>query len=451
MASTPIRILAGCLFLLTLLAFATGGFAIAIFVNSNSRVVYESHAVFHITPRWIAGNGVSASKVEKLVNLCDMPHGERLTSRSLIKSCLTVNQLFQLDSFVDQSEEQSIVQTLENLEVSQISEDANVYKVVLHAANPQDSAVIANSLISSYYEKLNLEVPDMQGHFAFRLLEVARIGDQIYPVLPINISIGVGAAVLIAAALWFSLNPFKFKYPPISLGEMIGVSTLILLFTAAGMALAWRLEGTSDYESASTVLIQDNAIDSAPPKTEQEKRLVELSRIPNGVLFSQYRHIERALENGNLFILDIFAGMGKEEVVCHVQKNLTIVSDPVDSNLFEITYRADNPENCQQVLETLIAAYSNFLDEQYDTILRVSQNKNEAARIGNAPAEFGLPIQYQTKVLKPATDAVSVFGNPSSWIACLFTGFTAGLLILAVWLVWRATRDLGNTNQYSAT
>ena len=103
MASMHKRLFAGLLFSLVLAFFAVGGIAIAVFVNSTTEIVYESQSIFQIAPKWVAGNGVSDSKVNKLVELCDLPHGQVLSSRSFVESCLTENNLFPLDSFFDLS------------------------------------------------------------------------------------------------------------------------------------------------------------------------------------------------------------------------------------------------------------------------------------------------------------------------------------------------------------
>ena len=451
MASTQIRLLAGFLFLLALLFFVSAGIAIAVFVNSTTEVVYESQAVFQIAPKWIAGNGVSDTKVDKLVELCDLPHGQLLSSHANVESCLTENNLFPLDSFFDLSNEQCVDQTLGNLEVFQIREDAKIYKVVMHSSNPLDCATIVNNLVNHYYKKLVLDAPDMRSHFAFKMLEGARIGNQISPVLPINLSIGVGAAVLLAATLWFFLNPFKFKYP-FSVAELIVVLTLTSLFITAGMAIVRWLDGSAEYVSTSRILIQDKAIESSTPRSAKEKRLLDLSRIPHHVLFKQYNQIEQGLEKNNLYVLDIFMDLAKEEANCHVQENLDIVPDLNVPHGFKISFHASNPDECKRVLEKLIATYLDSLDEQYEEIQHNNLKLNSAAaENGTATPEFGMPHQYQTKLLTPASDAVPVLKRQSSRVASLFAGYAAGLLILVAWLVWRATRDLGNKKQFSTT
>lgn len=151
-------------------------------------------------------------------------------------------------------------------------------------------------------------------------------------------------------------------------------------------------------------------------------------------------------------MLDIFIVLAKEEAICHVQDQLDIVPDLNEPERFEISFRAGNPEQCQQVLEKLIASYFKSLDTQYQEIQRFNLKlKREAAENGAAPPEFGLPNQYQTELLTPASDAVAVLRRPSSWVASLFAGYAAGLLMLCIWLVWRATRDHSNKNQLSTS
>ena len=278
---------------------------------------------------------------------------------------------------------------------------------------------------------------------------MARVGEQIYPILPKNLAIGAGSGILLAILFWFLINPFRFKRPPVTFFELIVTLAVIALCLVGGMSIFSQFDDLAEYQSTITVDIRDTAAEAAQPDSDSKKRLIDLAKIPHEILFKQYRIIEYGMHRNNLFGRDTFLELSKEEGIEHVQERLEIESAADGSNALKISFRHSSPKDCKEILEKLVESYFRSLERQNGSSVDEHEAyQQRAEENGDTAQEFGLPRQFQAKILEPASEAVFVGRRLTSTSPRMLGGIIGGLLGLIACLVWRASRD-GNNNSAS--
>ena len=448
MASPVKRLLAGFLFLLTVLIFAVIGGVIALIYSENCERVYESRAVFHVGPKWVAGDDVSHDKVQELVGFCDAPHEQLIASPADVEKCLEQNNLFVLYSLKNLSKEECVSRTIANLEVAEVGTDTNIFQLVLRSSDPNDAQTILNNLVNSRHGSLQHAAPELQPDasnkqtvFSFNYLEHARYGDNVWPILPVILAVFVLPGIVLAIPIWFYANPFRFKYPRISMAGWLVLFLMTVVFVVGAVGVAWRFDGMTEYESTAKVLFENVTAETAEKNTAAEKRLAELSDFRHDILFQQYNRIENCLGRNNLFVLDVFEDYAKEDCIELVQQNLT-VSKLDELGQFEIRFRSENPQESQAVLAALVDSYSKTLREKHQRIQRLKEVAEKAAiDAGENAKVFGTPVLAKASVLEPASKSVSVLRMPKMVEPFVILGLLAGLFSCVLWFAWRATCD----------
>ena len=449
MASRTKRLLAGFLFLQTVFLFTIAGGAIAVYYDTTCENVYESRAVFHVTPKWVVSDDVSEDKVQELVGFCDAPHEQLIASPADVEKCFVQNNLFVLDSLRNLPKEECISRTVANLEVAEVGTDTNIFQAVLRSSDPNDAQTILNNLVDFRRHSLQRAAPELQPDasnkqtvFSFNYLEDARYGENVWPGLPTTFAIFVFPAIVLAIPIWFFANLFRFKYPRVSLLSWLVLFLMTAVFVVGAIGLAWWFDGMTEYESTAKVLFENVTVETAEKNTAAEKRLAELSDVPHEILFQQYNQIERSLERNNLFVLDIFEDFAMEDCIDLVQQDLS-VSELEESGAFEIRFRSLDPDDSQTVLANLIASYSNTLAEQHQRIQDLKVVAGRAAvDAGENENVFGAPVLAKATILEPASKSVSVLRMPKMVEPFVFLGVLAGLFSCVLWFAWRATCDI---------
>ena len=436
MSKAVYRVLAAFIFLVFVGFFAAFGGGIGMAVNSFSNVTYESKAMFRIGPEWIIGDKVPQATIDQLLKIAEMPHDQHFASKSNIKSCLVKNNLFVLDSFVDLSAEQVVDLVESNLIVSKPTPNSNIIKLVYHSSDPQDSATILNNLIKHYHDELS--EPEIHEHVHFVNLEVARVGNQISPNLAFNFPIGVCSGILFGITFWFLLNPFKLNPHQYSVLQIALLFIAVSACFAVGV-MAVRMTKETLYASTATISITDDANDKAASATAVEQSIAQFAQEPHDFLIRQYHSIESALEKNNLFVLDSFVDLAKEEVILYVQDNLKATTNEENPGTIEISYRSPIPIDAELVLDALTKTYLDGLQHQNEK----RQNKRSLALNNETDAAdeslaFGIPKQYQSQLIQPASKATKTdAAGPLLDIPAILAGLAAAVLCLVVCLaIW---------------
>ena len=439
MASTTRRVFASISCLLALLLISLAGAVTGMLVNANTPVIYRSSSIFQIAPNWIAGENVSGETVDRIVELLDQPHETTLSSPSFLEECLEQNNLFVLDSFVDLSKEECFPKVLDNLTIEQIAEDG-IYKLTLLTNNPQDSATLVNNMVRQFANRLKQDHPELTSHYTFRVLEVGRIGEQTWPILPINLFSGLFAGFLFTAIMWFLINPFRLQPPRFSLRELgILTAVLVSLMTVAFFT-AQQLTKVREYETTSRIQIVDRTLAQAMPNRPPETRLVELARTPHEHLLNRYIFIDSALNRSGLYDVDTLAEMSKEEAIEHIQNRMDIESEADDTYL--LRFQADTPQDSQILLDSLIDNYLESLKSSNRKRLQAQEMRADPEKYElTEDLEYGIAKQFETKVLQPASTPVPVTRSPLNIIPGLMAAALVALLVMLVYLTWRASRD----------
>ena len=436
--------LAGCAFFFFLGVLVLICSAVAMFWNAAANAIYESKTVFQITPTVVSDGQVDEKTIEKLVELGELPHGQRISSPTLVGTCITANGLFVLDSFVGMPATQVVGTTAANVQVTELGLESNIYEVSLTSSNPQDCATILNNLVRSYLLQLEKEYPEFTGHYEFRLLAFARVGDQIYPILPYNIAIGMVAALIVATVVWFLFDPLAMKYSRFSIADVVWMIMLAACFFCLALALKWYSGGITEYESTALLQIKDQVAQEADGGTEFEQRLFELNQENHFKILTQYLTVENALTKNNHFVLDPFRKLAKEEVVEFVQDNLHARPDTKNPNDILISYRSKDPAVAKDVLQGLVDSYEKSLKKRSETgddsWLQLQQYK---VANGLEKSPFLASKKFLTQVVQQPTAGQSVTSRlQMQRTESLIAAFIAVWLAIACYLTWKATRGL---------
>ena len=432
--------LAGCAYFFLLAALVVVCSGLGMLWNASTPVIYKSQCVFQITPTVIAGGKVDGELAGKLVELCEQPHGQRISDRQHVGACLTANSLFVLDSFVGKTAAQIVDGTASQLNVNELGNESNIYEVTLTGTNPQDCATILNNLVYSYRQRLSKEYPDLRGHYDFTFFAVARVGDQIYPILPFSLAIGFTAALIVASVVWFLFDPLRMGYPRFSLVDGVWMAILTVCFFCLALASNGFSGGFMEFESTAVLRIEEQVSDDESGKSDAEKRLIELNKEDHATVFTQYRPVESALHQSSLFVLDAFVDLSKEEVVELVQHNLQAQTGSKGPNETMVSFRSSDPVVAQDVLQALVDSYVQALKKTERTIDERWQQKIVAE--GLDKSEFCPAKKYATTVVVQPTAGQPVtrrlrFQRIESFAAA----FIAAWLAVASYLIWRATRS----------
>ena len=144
---------------------------------------------------------------------------------------------------------------------------------------------------------------------------------------------------------------------------------LIFLGLLTGVILGALYNAQADviYESRANIRIE--------PKDPVALRLARSElMLPDSEKFNirhdrsiaQYTSIERCLDKNNLFVLDSFVDLSKEEVVELVLEDLAIVPDREDPLIYQLTYHSTSPNDSATILNNVIKSYNEQLELQYE-------------------------------------------------------------------------------------
>ena len=434
--------MAGIAFTVMLLLFAAMGVIAGGLYNAMADIIYQSEATIQISPNCIAGN--DDVQVKRLVEICDAPHHELIISRDMIKQCLEQNNLLALDSFVGLSANECFDLVQENVRAKRVLENGGVYQLELRSKNPQDTATVLNNLVSSYFQKLIDDHPGAEDGFSLLNCEVARTGDQVWPILPLSIAIELCLAVLLAVALWFWVNPFKFNLLPISMPKLFAMLAIVLLSFVAGSVVHSLLDRETWFESTASINVETELPNDLDVSTESGKRLLQLGAGNHEHVMTQYAFIESTLEKNNLFILDIFLPYAKEEAVELIQDSLSIVPDDQDAGTLVVTLQASDSKECKTCLNAIVNSYVDLIDNENKRLQDLVARNQDA---GGKPERVAK--KYQATIMSAASDTLVIV--KATQIPNLIINVAATMLGLMVSLVWCATmHNESATTRYEA-
>ena len=450
MATTSRRILAGVAFWTALAITTLVGGAIGLFYNANSDVIHESRAVFQVAPNWKAVGDLSKAEAAQLMKVCRLAHDDRIRSSAEVRECLQVANLFQLDSFIDLSKDECVDLVISSMVVQPIADHGAVYEIVLRSTVPQDSATLSNNLIKHYHDSLKRDFPEIADEILLTCWELARIGEQIHPDIRLTYPIGLCAGFLLASVTWFLINPFRFK-----LQRVVWWQWLVGLLTACfacGLILVWWTIAEPPFQSAAQVslIVDEQAALKSGLDPQLETLLQEES---HEFLLQRFATIEKACEMNNLFVLDIFIDCSKEEVVRDViQENLAVQLVDGNSSTLDIQFRAQEPEQCRQVLQTLVDHYIEVVESKYRFAASDEADSRETATASMVAVELVQPASEAVKISQNlkwnGTLRSSPFGRNSLnrprsqfGVFLILFGRFFGLVPLGLWLCWLYTRD----------
>ena len=401
---------------------------------------YESRCRFQIGPKWILGEGVEQETAEKVAQICEMPHEAQIGNWINIERCLSKNNLYVLDGFVDLSKDEITDFVQQNLVVKKISNKGQLYELKLRTYNPQDSATLLNNLVKSHCDSLNSEFPDdaFYDHIYFINLEVARIGNQVPSTQTTNLALGGLAGALLIAVFLIPPSVFRFN----STADAIGRIGFILVVAVGcfctgfiGLSLAYS---QTMHESEAVISIQDNLDLQNSEKNELAYQMLKAAEQPHSLLIKQYSFIERALEKNNLFVLDNFINFAKEEAVEFTQANLNVTEDRNDATKFEIKFASTNPGDSVKVLNALIQSYFEALENHCENAIQEAKIAAEAN--DNRLSEFGSPVLFKTQLISQPTEPKTMRFYNVPFMAKFTAGWllsVVGLIILYAWLaIW---------------
>ena len=429
---------------LLLIVFGFGVlFVIIDYTRARFSVGYTSRAIIQIQPIWLYGNGMSEETAEKI---CELPHLQHLSAESTIQSCLERSNLFVLDSFANFSKEEAVAEVINNLIVKRSVDSGNIFTLELQLESPQDSATMVNNLVNYYYSELMSENPPFfRKHFVFRNLEVARIGNIIEPEQSTNLLLGALIASAMVMLTLFPLNPFDLSQNSFSFGGVVATLIFGLFCFCTGFFIFSFLSRQPVYHSSAVVEIQDNCVATGNSENVLGDRLAKLSKVPHEFVIRSYAVIETALEQNNLFILDSFSNMSKEEAVRYVQDNLKVKKVNGNGNKFELESLTIRPQDCERIVDGIIRSYFQALDDFGEAIeikAKVAATENQ---IG-LPDEFGIPVQYESELLSKPSPSQLMYKESAALVPKILAGWTTFLLGFVVLLIWsKSTRETKKT------
>ena len=161
---------------------------------------------------------------------------------------------------------------------------------------------------------------------------------------------------------------------------------LVFLGLVVGMGLGGLYHAKTPvvYESRATIKIE--------PKNPLVMQFSGTDpMMPNSLMFAN-RHdrriatdnnlILKCLETNNLYNLESFDEMAREDVVPHIRENLEISPDKEEPFIYELTYKATDAYDAKTILNNIIATYQNELEteyqdesEQFITLLKEVKNQ----------------------------------------------------------------------------
>ena len=171
MAKRKVRTISGLLVLVTLVAGLIG-----VFLNVPREILYESRVEFQISPNWVVGEGVSEQTTDQLIELCNLPHEERVVSKDCILYCLDTCNLFVLDCFRGLTKEECIDLIHSRAKATRLTSSGMNFELSLPLQNPRDTAIILNNLVDSYSEEqLFRKYPKLGFQFEYEPLKLSLI------------------------------------------------------------------------------------------------------------------------------------------------------------------------------------------------------------------------------------------------------------------------------------
>ncbi len=189
---------------------------------------------------------------------------------------------------------------------------------------------------------------------------------------------------------------------------------LVFLGLVVGMGLGGLYHAKTDviYESKATIKIE--------PKNPLVMQFTNSdAMLPNAGLMFANRHdrriatdnnlILKCLETNNLYNLESFDEMAREEVVPFVRENLEVIPDKEEPFIYELTYKATDAYDAKTILNNIIATYQNELEtmyrdesEEFITLLKEVKNQFQNSY---------LELESEVQQLVDENDSPAIYGK----------------------------------------
>jgi capsular exopolysaccharide synthesis family protein len=184
----------------------------------------------------------------------------------------------------------------------------------------------------------------------------------------------------------------------------------LALLTGLGLGYLYHTQATPIYESTAQISIE--------PKNPLMLHMVRsemLAQELGGVMTSHDENIDSAsfiqscFQKRDLFSRSSYRGMTELDIVNRVAEDLEIFTDPEDPNIFELSFRALDSTDSQVVLNQLIDAYKEELENNYttDRSQTISTFQETQARFAQENAR--LRAEYQS--LKEQHETITIAPN----------------------------------------
>ncbi len=442
MGSSSKRLQIGIRGLLLLVFVVAVGLILTGYANSRLQAKYESRCRFQITPNWLLSDEVSEELAGRVAAICQLPHDEYMLNRKFIEDCFKKNNLFVLNSFIGLFQDECIDLIEQNLLVTKLTERGCVYEIQLALENPTDAATVVNNLVKCHFDNVQSEFDDLvvQGNpFGFWNVQIARVG-RIPEFDNSKLSVGLVISSLLAALILFPCNPIDPRTKQLSLLGIIALFAIIFGCFTIGYGVAWFIGQTPVFENEATVEITDNCqLDPTQDAESLQNRLAKAAQRPHEFLIKQYNPVELALERNNLFVLDMFVDLAKEESVELVQKNLDVVWDRANPSEYKLKFVAEDPTECANVLDKVIESYFYQLKRENRASIQDAARFEESG-FDDPTLEFGKPIQFKTRFVEPVSEPKSYRVSGSSQSSRMFGGWLVAMVGFVAVTFWSNSR-----------
>lgn len=142
----------------------------------------------------------------------------------------------------------------------------------------------------------------------------------------------------------------------------------LFLSTMLGIAIAASAytQTATVYESQGTFQLTFGKVDPAFDGVD----ILSVRDVRHDQLFAQHRFVEECLSENRLQRLRAFEDIAEDKIVQRVCENLSVTQNKEEPSIYKVVYRCSRPDDCQVVLNNLIASYKNNLDEQEEQVCR---------------------------------------------------------------------------------
>ncbi|MEM7313373.1 MAG: Wzz/FepE/Etk N-terminal domain-containing protein, partial [Planctomycetota bacterium] len=147
---------------------------------------------------------------------------------------------------------------------------------------------------------------------------------------------------------------------PKIVGQYPGLLALCLLSSlilgAAYFAAAPRV-----YESRASLLVETKHSPVFNEQTMEDRPSMEKTIDTHSIVITSPIILDQAIED---YGLDKLASLKEaENIVTHIQENMSVEIPDQDSSILELTFRGPSPEECQKVVEAVANTYQQYLGD----------------------------------------------------------------------------------------